>query len=236
VTEAAAASAIQTLIVEDDPMLADAHRQFVERIPGFHVVGVANCGGEALRLLAAKPVDLILLDVYLPDMTGLDVCRALRARGNTADVIAVTSARDLPTVRAAVSLGVVQYLIKPFQFATFRSKLEAYAEYRRLTTSADAGPLAQDELDRMLDGLRATRRSQLPKGLSDATLAALVDILRRDSPLTAAELAARAGVSAPTTRRYLEYLTTQHLVTGQPRYGGPGRPETVYQWSAEVPA
>jgi response regulator of citrate/malate metabolism len=223
---------IDTLVVEDDPMLADAHRQFVERIPGFRVADVANCGAEALRLLAAKPVDLILLDVYLPDMTGIDVCRTLRARGNQTDVIAVTSARDLPTVRAAVSLGVVQYLIKPFQFTTFRSKLDAYAEYRRLATSSDDVPLAQDELDRMLDGLRATRRTQLPKGLSDTTLASLIGILRTDSPLTAAELAAHAGVSAPTTRRYLEYLTTQHLVAGQPRYGGPGRPETVYQWAA----
>jgi response regulator of citrate/malate metabolism len=166
-------------------------------------------------------------------MTGLDVCRTLRARGEATDVIAVTSARDLPTVRAAVSLGIVQYLIKPFQFATFRARLEAYAEFRRATESADAnsGALQQDELDRMLDGLRSPRPAQLPKGLSDSTLAALVGILKAASPLTAAELADRAGVSAPTTRRYLEYLTARRLVSGQPRYGGPGRPETVYQWA-----
>jgi response regulator of citrate/malate metabolism len=222
---------IRTLVVEDDPVLADAHRQYVDRVPGFVVAGVVTRGADALRLLAARPADLVLLDVYLPDMTGLDLCRTLRARGDAVDVIAVTSARDLPTVRAAVSLGVVQYLIKPFQFATFRAKLEAYSEYRRLTTSAEAGPLAQDELDRVLDGLRSPRRAQLPKGLSDSTLAALVEALRTASPLTASELAERVGVSAPTTRRYLEYLTEQHLVVGRPRYGGPGRPEFLYQWS-----
>ncbi|WP_344662830.1 response regulator [Catenulispora subtropica] len=220
---------IRTLVVEDDPVLAEAHRLYVERVPGFEVADVARTGADALRVLAARDVDLVLLDVYLPDMTGLDLCRTLRARGDAVDVIAVTSARDLPTVRAAVSLGIVQYLIKPFQFSTFRSRLEAYADFRRAAESADT--LRQDELDRILDGLRSPRPAQLPKGLADSTLTALIGILRTASPLTAAELADRAGVSAPTTRRYLEYLTARRLVSGQPRYGGPGRPETVYQWA-----
>lgn len=224
---------IRTLVVEDDPVLAEAHRLYVERVPGFAVADVARTGADALRVLAAREVDLVLLDVYLPDMTGIDLCRTLRARGDATDVIAVTSARDLATVRAAVSLGIVQYLIKPFQFATFRGRLEAYAEFRRAAESADANSeaLRQDELDRMLDGLRSPRPARLPKGLSDSTLAALVGILKAASPLTAAELADRAGISAPTTRRYLEYLTARRLVSGQPRYGGPGRPETVYHWS-----
>jgi response regulator of citrate/malate metabolism len=231
---ASAAAAVRTLVVEDDPVIADAHRLYVERVPGFQVVDTANTGADAFRILTARAVDLILLDVYLPDMTGIDLCRTLRARGSSVDVIAVTSARDLATVRAAVSLGIVQYLIKPFQFATFRAKLEAYAEYRRVALAEDQGSLAQDDLDRMLDGLRSPRRAQLPKGLSDSTLATLVETLRTDSPLTAAELAERVGVSAPTTRRYLEYLTAQHLVSGQPRYGGPGRPETVYRWTGSA--
>jgi response regulator of citrate/malate metabolism len=220
---------IRTLVVEDDPVLAEAHRLYVERVPGFEVADVARTGADALRVLAAREVDLVLLDVYLPDMTGLDLCRTLRARGNAVDVIAVTSARDLATVRAAVSLGIVQYLIKPFQFSTFRARLSAYADFRRAAESADT--LQQDELDRILDGLRSPRPAQLPKGLADSTLTALIGILKEASPLTAAELAQRAGVSAPTTRRYLEYLTARRLVSGQPRYGGPGRPETVYQWA-----
>ena len=222
---------IRTLVVEDDPVLAEAHRLYVERVPGFEVADVARTGADALRVLAAREVDLVLLDVYLPDMTGLDLCRTLRARGDGVDVLAVTSARDLATVRAAVSLGIVQYLIKPFQFATFKARLEAYAEFRRAAEAADTGSLAQDDLDRMLDGLRSPRRTRLPKGLAEATLAVLVETLRSGSPMTATELADQVGVSAPTTRRYLEYLTARHLVSGQPRYGGPGRPETVYQWT-----
>ena len=221
---------IRTLIVEDDPVIAEAHRVYVGRMPGFEVAGVAGTGTEALRVLAVSAVDLVLLDVYLPDMTGLDVCRTLRARGDTVDVIAVTSARDLPTVRAAVSLGIVQYLIKPFQIATFRAKLEAYADFRRAALAPGTGTLVQEDLDRMLAGLRSPRRPQLPKGLSESTLATVVEALRTDSPLTAATLAERVGISAPTARRYLEYLAARHLVSGQPRYGGPGRPENVYQW------
>lgn len=220
---------IRTLVVEDDPVLAEAHRLYVERVPGFEVAEVARTGGDALRALAARAVDLVLLDVYLPDMTGLDLCRTLRARGDAVDVIAVTSARDLATVRAAVSLGIVQYLIKPFQFSTFRARLETYADFRRAAESTDT--VQQDQLDRILDGLRSPRPARLPKGLADSTLTALISILKAASPLTASELADRAGVSAPTTRRYLEYLTARRLVSGQPRYGGPGRPETVYHWA-----
>lgn len=92
---------IQTLVVEDDPILAEAHRTFTARVPGFAVAGVAYLGADALRQLATCPVDVLLLDVNLPDMSGIELCRTLRARGNDVDVIAVTSARDLSTVRSA---------------------------------------------------------------------------------------------------------------------------------------
>ncbi|MGE5765531.1 MAG: response regulator, partial [Mycobacterium leprae] len=100
-------SGIRTLVVDDEPLIAEAHRAFVERLTGFAVVGVVHSGGEALRFVAQHAVDLVLLDFYLPDVGGLDVCRTLRARGHTVDIIAVTSARDLDVVRAAVAQGVV---------------------------------------------------------------------------------------------------------------------------------
>src|SRR2546423_1388993 len=110
---------IRTLVVEDDPTLADAHRLYTERVAGYLVADAVHCGADALRRAAIGDIDLILLDFFLPDMTGLDVCRGLRSRGDDVDVIAVTSARDLAMVRAAVSLGVVHYLMKPFSFASF---------------------------------------------------------------------------------------------------------------------
>ena len=121
---------IKVLVVEDDPVAAEAHRLYVERVDGFTVAGVVHTGGEALRRWAAarRPGAARPLPAR---QHGLDVCRALRAAGQAVDVIAVTSARDLAVVRAAVSSGVVQYLLKPFTFATLRDKLERYARFRR---------------------------------------------------------------------------------------------------------
>jgi response regulator of citrate/malate metabolism len=224
---------IRTLVVEDDPLLADAHGQYVARVPGFRTAGVVHSGAEALRYVAAHPVDLVLLDFYLPDMTGLDVCRALRARGASVDVIAVTSARELEIVRAAVAQGVVQYLLKPFTLAAFRDKLERYAEYRRaLAGSADAAA-AQQDVDRALAALRGSTGGPLPKGMSKATLDAIerrLGAVRQG--LSAAEVADAVGVSRVTARRYLEYLAEQGLALRSPRYGSAGRPEHVYRWAA----
>jgi response regulator of citrate/malate metabolism len=226
---------IRVLVVEDDPLLAEAHRELTERLPDFTVVGVAGQGAEALRLIASQQVDVVLLDINLPDMTGLDVCRALRAGGSEVDVIAVTSARDLPTVRSAVSLGVTQYLLKPFTFSTFRDKLSAYAEYRRRTSAAGA-VLGQDEVDAALAALREQSSVALPKGLSQETLTAIVGRLCSGEATTSADIAEHVGISRPTARRYLDYLLAQRLVQRRPRYGRSGRPENVYSWTGSPTA
>ena len=220
---------IQVLVVEDDPVIADAHRQFTERLPDFAVAGVAHRGADAMRLLSTVPVDLVLLDVQLPDTTGIELCRALRAQGSQVDIIAITSARDLETVRAAVSLGITQYLLKPFTFGAFRDKLMAYAEYRRRTTDPGSS-LAQEDVDAALSALHDTSRTPLPKGLSQETLTAIVEVLRRGQARTSADIATAVGASRATARRYLDYLTTQRLVRREPRYGRAGRPENVYTW------
>ncbi|MYW01439.1 response regulator, partial [Streptomyces sp. SID3343] len=207
---------IRTLVVEDDPVLAEAHAVFTGRVPGFDVVGVAGVGTEALRLLATRTVDLVLLDLYLPDMHGLEVCRNMRSQGHEADVIAVTSARDLRLVRSAVSLGVVQYLLKPFSFAAFRERLDGYAEYRRQITATSAdGPTAtgQEDVDQAFAALRRTSDTPpLPKGLAPATFEAIVARLRTGVATTAADIADAVGVSRPTARRYLDHLSSRRLV------------------------
>ncbi len=186
------AAPINTLIVEDDPVLAEAHRAFTERVPGFAVAGVAHLGTDALRLVATRPVDVVLLDVNLPDISGIELCRTLRAHGSAVDVIAVTSARDLATVRSAVSLGVVQYLLKPFAFASFQDKLQAYAEYRRRTAQAPP-QLAQTDVDRALAALYESPAPALPKGLTEATLGAVVELLQREGGRSAAQVAKGRG-------------------------------------------
>jgi len=219
---------IRVLVVEDEPVAAEAHRTYVERVPGFAVAGVVHSGAAALRFCERTPVDLVLLDFYLPDTHGLKVCRALRAAGSTVDVIAVTSARDLAAVRSAVSSGVVQYLLKPFTFAALRDKLERCARFRqRVERSGEVA--GQADVDAMLATLRTPDRGSLPKGMSEETLQVVTEALAgADEGLSAASAAALTGVSRVTARRYLEYLADQGVVVRRPHYGQVGRPEVRF--------
>lgn len=224
---------IRVLVVEDDPVAADAHLLYIGRVPGFTAVGKAKTGAEACRILGRTPVDLILLDLHLPDMHGLALARSLRATGSSADVIAVTSARDLAMVREGVSLGVVQYVLKPFTFATLRDRLVRYAEFR--ATAGEAG--GQEEVDRALATLRAPAPATLPKGLSRPTLERVTAALREHADgLTAAGAAQAAGISRITARRYLEHLVSAGRAARSPQYGTVGRPEHRYTWlGADMP-
>jgi response regulator of citrate/malate metabolism len=221
---------IRTLVVDDDALVADVHRSYVERIDGFAVAGVAHRGAEALELATQREIDLVLLDFYLPDMKGLDVCRALRTTAkHPIDVIAVTAARDLDTVRGAVAVGVVQYLIKPFAFATFEDKLKRYAAYRR-GLDRSSGEADQAAVDEALASLRGTP-PRLPKGLNNVTLDLVASVLRdAEDELSAAEVGEQAGVSRVTARRYLEHLAADGRIELGMRYGSAGRPEHQYRW------
>ncbi|MFF8803702.1 response regulator [Streptomyces omiyaensis] len=218
---------IRVLVVEDDPVAADAHALYAGRVEGFRVVGVAHSRAAAVRLLDRLPVDLILLDLYLPDGHGLALLRALRAAGHGADVIAVTSARDLAVVREGVSLGVVQYVLKPFAFGTLRDRLTRYAEFRGAAGEASG----QDEVDRALAALRVPHAAALPKGLSGPTLESVTRTLREaPAGLTAAEAGTAVGISRITARRYLEHLVAEGRAVRAPQYGQIGRPELQYRW------
>jgi response regulator of citrate/malate metabolism len=176
----------------------------------------------------------VLLDMNLPDIHGLDLCRRIRSSGLEVDVIAITAVRDVAVVRAAVSLGIVLYLIKPFTFATFAEKLGSYRGFSaRLDAQApDTHALAtQGEVDASFAMLRAPGQPQLDKGLAAETLDAVVAALRDgDTAISAAELAVTLELSRVTARRYLEHLVAVGLVQRAPRYGTPGRPELEYRW------
>ncbi|MEV0093266.1 response regulator [Streptomyces sp. NPDC050738] len=225
---------LRVLVVEDDPVAADAHTLYVGRVPGFTVVATTHSRAEAVRALDratsdGAPVDLLLLDLHLPDGHGLQLVRSLRATGHSADVIAVTSARDLAVVREGVSLGVVQYVLKPFTFPTLRDRLIRYAEFRTASEAGEAG--SQEEVDRALATLRTPQPAVLPKGLSASTLEAVTRTLRRSPTGTSAtETAAAIGISRITARRYLEHLVDSGRAARAPQYGQIGRPELQYRW------
>lgn len=223
---------IRTLIVDDDYRVADVHRGFLERLPSFAVVAVAHTAADALALAARERPDLVLLDIYLPDRSGLEVLRELRASGRPpVDVIAITAANDVDTLRSALQGGVVHYLVKPFQFNAFREKLESYAAARsRLWRMREVDQAEIDALYALLRG--PAEGAELPKGLSPATLALVARALREAaSDLSASEVAEATGMSRVTSRRYLDHLAHTGLVEVAMRYGSAGRPEHRYRWT-----
>ena len=224
------AAPLRVLVVEDEPVAAEAHTAYVARVPGFEVAATVGTTQSALRVLQERPIDIVLLDMNLPDRHGLDVIRAMRAAGHRADVIAVTSARDLDVVRSAVSLGVVQYVLKPFVFATLRDRLVAYRVYRD-QVAAGTEVATQGEVDEVFAGVRVPSQSRLPKGMGEELLARVSRALREaEDGRSASELAEELGVSRVTARRYAEWLCETRVATRRSRYAGAGRPEVEYVW------
>lgn len=223
---------IEVLIVDDDTRVARVNAAYVEKVAGFHVAGVAHSAAEALHgLETLAHVDLVLLDHYLPDDTGLVVVQEMRRRGHQCDVIMVTAARDVSTVQAAMRHGALQYLVKPFAFAGLRAKLEAYAELRR--TLDGGGEAEQAEVDRIFGALSAGGEPDLPKGHS-ATTTELVRraLMTAEGPLSAQEIAERTGLSRQTAQRYLKLLERTGRARLTLKYGDAGRPEHRYEWAS----
>ena len=224
---------LRVLVVEDEPVAAAAHAEYVRRVPGFDLAAVATTGQEALRVLKHQPVDLVLLDMNLPDLHGLDIVRSMRSAGHSTDVIAVTSARDLDVVRRSVSLGIVQYVLKPFVFSTLRERLESYARYRD-QLAGDEVVASQQAVDRLLSQPRSgvTAGNPLPKGLSTESLEAVTRLLSEAAAaLSASEVAEQTSASRVTARRYLEYLCEVGLAARRQRYSPTGRPTVEYAWT-----
>ncbi|HEY8986263.1 MAG TPA: response regulator [Streptomyces sp.] len=222
-----ASGTIDVLVVDDDFMVARVHRTFVERVPPFRVVGTAGTGEQAVTAVDALRPDLVLLDLYLPDVFGLDVIPRLRTAGHDCDIMVISAAREADTVRGAVRHGVVDYLLKPFDYEDLKPRLDRYAARRgRLLTTVVRG---QADIDRALSA--GAVPSTLPKGLSTET-ADLVSRTLRDTngTLSAAECAAATGISRVSARRYLEHFHTTGTADVSLRYGAAGRPERRYGW------
>lgn len=222
---------IRILIVDDDALTLELHRDYVARLDGFVVAGECSSARAALNAVLERPgasaFDLVLLDITMPDGSGIDVLRALRARASATDVIAITGVRDADTVRQMAALGVFQYLVKPFPFAVFRERLELYRAHRDQARSTD-GEATQAEIDALL--ARATGTVAVPKGLSPASLDRISAVVRSAGPLSATEAAEQLGMSRVAVRRYLEHLVAAGVLTRGARYGTRGRPEVEYGW------
>lgn len=237
---------IRTLVVDDEPAVRALHGRFVSSAPGFALVGAVETGEQAVAHSLHGGVDLILLDMQLPGISGVEVLHRLhRELAHPPSVLVISSARDYVTVRQALSARVVGYLIKPFTQATLHDRLdEIRASFRAVPQNEQDRPLAQSEIDRMLNPViagRATPESsdtaqvpdlaslQLPKGVAATTLERVVDELDAVQSLSVLEIAGRCRISRPTARRYLEFLVGAGLADVAHRYGHRGRPEVLYR-------
>ena len=229
---------IRVLVVDDDFAVAALHRAFVEDHGSFTVVATASTGAEALELVSVHHPELVLLDIYLPDMSGLAVLNEIRSRTDlSVDVIAITAARELDTVRSAMRGGVLHYLVKPFTAAALRERLDDYLRHREMIqrSAREATELDQAQVDRLLNAPGSTLlpTAPLPKGLSQQTMSLVTRSLSATrAPKSSAQIAEAVGMSRVAARRYLEHLVVLRKATVQPRYGRSGRPENLYTWRA----
>ncbi|MER5946258.1 response regulator [Streptomyces sp. NPDC001904] len=223
---------IDVLVVDDDFHVAEINAAYVQKTSGFRVVGTAHTALQAMQTLENRHADLLLLDHYLPDRSGLDLVRGLRQRGVRSDVIMVTAAQDVDVVEAALRYGVLHYLVKPFTFDGLRSRLDSYAELRR--TLRDAGGEAargQKQIDRIFGAVRAP--ADVPEAAAKGWARPTMDLIchvvaEAEHPLSAQDVAARAGISRSTAHRYLRHLQDSGSLRLTLRYGDAGRPEHRY--------
>jgi two-component system response regulator DctR len=220
-------SGIRTIIVEDDPMVMQVNRQYIEEIGGFEVVGTAETGYEALALIRKLLPHLVILDIYLPDLDGLQTLKELRTSNIPTDVVLVTAARDVDTIQNAFRYGAIDYIIKPFKYSRLKSTLDSYkllhSKMHRKTS------LDQEEIDDL--SMNKTRLQEtLPKGLNEVTLRqVLLFLLKEKDPLSAEEVAEGVGLARVTARRYLDYLEKSGKLLLEVQYGSVGRPINRYR-------
>jgi len=218
---------IHVLIVEDDPMVASINREYIQRLPEFRVVGVAQNGQEALtRLRGEEKIDLLILDVYMPRLNGLEMLERVRQEFENVDVIFVTAAKEKRIIQRGLELGAVDYLIKPFTFERIRQALEKYQQRYRLLS--DSEQVDQSDIDRLF--APAQRNEELPKGVHPLTLEQVMRLVE-EAPvgqLPHNEIAKELGVTLVTLRVYLDYLTEQGVLRKQNKYGAVGRPMYLY--------
>ncbi len=217
---------IRLMIVEDDPMVMDIHRRFVQSFSGFSVEVTAKSGKEALEALNKTDIDLVILDIYMPELDGLETLRRIRQDRRDLDVIVVSAAHEIDTVREVMRLGAFDYVVKPFTYERLSQAMEGYRTYLK-----KRGDLDQRDIDSIMRReAQTTRDGCLPKGLSARQLEKVIACLREaDDGLAADDVAGITGVSRVTARRYLEYLVSINQASVDQEHRSVGRPINLYR-------
>lgn len=224
----------EVLIVEDDPMVAMINKQYVMKNSHFNVAAVCRDGKSALEYLENNSVHLVILDQYMPQMNGLTLLRTVREKGIPVSVIMVTAANDSSAIEEALSLGIVDYLVKPFFNSRFQQALETFIS--RQDAFHDLSSFKQHHIDALLENsLRVSKPAeQLPKGIQEQTLDRICEFMKENcsSEYTGDSVADKVCLSRVTVRRYMNYLIEQGKITGRMNYETGGRPCMLYSWNS----
>ncbi|MFC7370302.1 response regulator [Fictibacillus iocasae] len=227
---------INVVLIEDDLMVQEVNRKFVEKIDGFSVAGIASNGMEGMRVIRDIQPDLVIMDMYMPEQDGLKTLRQIRSEGMDIDLIAVTAASDMDTVRGFLQNGAFDYIMKPFKFERIEQALLKYKTYHQKKEKSVR--LNQAELDQFLhqhhfdsSDITALKTSdEVPKGLNTVTLGKIISFLDEQSEAVSAEdVAEGIGLARVTARRYLDHLEKIGKITIHITYGGVGRPVNRYK-------
>ncbi|HHW36555.1 MAG TPA: response regulator [Bacillales bacterium] len=220
---------IRVLLIEDDPMVQEVNRQFIERIEGFKIVGIAGNGYEGIKMIKKLKPDLIFIDIFMPAQDGLETIHQIRKEAITVDIIPITAATDMETIRNVLQNGAFDYIMKPFKFERIKKSLENYRTFRNQLHSK--GTLTQKDLDQIRFEKEDYESSnfELPKGLNEVTFKKVMNYLNEQKqPLSAEEVAEKVGLARVTARRYLDYLAKSGHILIDVQYGGIGRPINRY--------
>lgn len=228
---------INILLIEDDPMVREVNRQFIERVPDFQIIGMCSNGEDGLDKIQQLKPDLVFMDIFMPKQDGLVTLRKIRSLNIPVDVITVTAANDIQTIEQILQLGVYDYIMKPFTFERMKQTLLNYLVFK--SKFNDVKDLTQKELDDILHPSRetveihhddsSTAFSDLPKGFNRATLDKVLNFVKNSKEgVSADEVAASIGVARVTARRYLDFLEKQNFIKVDVHYGGIGRPINQY--------
>lgn len=221
---------IKVAIAEDDFRVADVHEKFLEKISGVEVVGKALNAEQTLELLNTRKVDLLLLDVYMPDQLGIDIIPVIRQNYENVDVIMITAATDKIFLEKAMRNGVQNYLIKPITIDRFTNTIEKYIQNRKLLQSKEeVNQNVVDKLFKNSEENKIENEQMLPTGIDGKTLHNILEVLKSNQEgLSAEEIGEKMGASRTTARRYLEYLISIDECRSEVKYGAVGRPERKY--------
>lgn len=224
-------AAYKVLIVEDDPMVSMINEQYICKNKNFEVLGTCKNGNEAIDFLKNNSIDLVVLDVYMPVMDGIETLKQIRQLKMAVEVIMVTAANDTGTLEETMHLGVIDYLIKPFAFERFQVALEKFSS--KMSALKHNQVMDQTFVDSLItngSGNAKTSDYKYPKGIQRKTLSIILDYFEKNDGWNAGDMIAeKLGISVVTVRHYMNYLVEQKIILEDINYGTGGRPCMLYK-------